>query len=177
MQQNEFGAELLGQQGCVLEGNSARCRKIGSKQDCFIPFWFHQITPYKKMDTTMRLFSVLNINELDRLKKTSVVTPSPAARILQDEGPALKTGVDTPRPAAFRRITGNIAELAIFFALRTYIRRSGRRDGITAPLALPECQAATRTDIPDEFTGGRVATQGTFHLFVFLLHLPVSSFA
>ena len=55
-----------------------------------------------------------------------------------------------PRSAAFRRITGNIAKIAIFIALWADIRWTGRRDGVTTLLALPKSQAAARTNIPDE---------------------------
>jgi hypothetical protein len=90
-------------------------------------------------------------------------------------GSTLQARIYTARSAAIRCITSDIAEFAVFFALWADIRWSGRGDGVTTFLALPKCQAAARTNIPDEFSCGRVTTQGTFHFFILLLHLSASS--
>ena len=80
------------------------------------------------------------------------------------------------RTATFRRITGDVEEIALLMAIGTDLRGSGRCDGVSTFVALPVGQAAIWTNIPDEFTCRRVATQGTLHFSLFLLHLFASSF-
>ena len=92
------------------------------------------------------------------------------------KAPALQPGIDMARTATFWRITGDVEEVALFMTLWTDLRGSGRCDGISTVVALPVGQAAIWTNIPDEFTCRRVATQGTLHFSLFLLHLFASSF-
>ncbi len=53
--------------------------------------------------------------------------------------------------ATFRRITGNIAEIANLLALWTNIRWIGSCEGVATVLAPPKSQVAAGTNIPDEF--------------------------
>jgi hypothetical protein len=55
------------------------------------------------------------------------------------------------RTAAFRRITGDVEEITLLMAFRADLRGSGRCDGVSTVVALPVGQAATWTNIPDEF--------------------------
>jgi hypothetical protein len=65
--------------------------------------------------------------------------------------PALQPGIDMARPPTFRRITSDIEEIAFVMAFWTDLRGSGRCDGVSTAVALPVGQAATWTNIPDEF--------------------------
>lgn len=79
------------------------------------------------------------------------------------------------RTATFRGVTGDVYEIAPRMAIRTDLRGSGRCNGVSTVVALPVGQAATWTNIPDEFICRRVTTQGTLHLYIFLVHLFTSS--
>jgi hypothetical protein len=79
------------------------------------------------------------------------------------------------RTATFRRVAGDVEEIALLMAIGTDLRGSGRCDGVSTFVALPVGQAAIWTNIPDEFTCRRVATQGTLHFSLILLHLFASS--
>jgi hypothetical protein len=56
------------------------------------------------------------------------------------------------RTATFRGITGDVEEIALLMAIGTDLRGNGRRDSVSAVVALPVGQAAIWTNIPDEFT-------------------------
>jgi len=56
------------------------------------------------------------------------------------------------RTATFRGVTGDVEEIALLMAIGTDLRRCGRCNGVSTVVALPVGQAATWTNIPDEFT-------------------------
>jgi len=67
------------------------------------------------------------------------------------KGPTLQPRIDMARTATFRRITGDVEEIALLMAIGTDLRGSGRSDGVSTVVALPVGQAAIWTNIPDEF--------------------------
>jgi len=82
--------------------------------------------------------------------------------------------VDIPWTSAFGCVTGNVPEIAFFFAIRAYVRRRGRRDQKPALAAFPESEAALGAYITCEFAFSRVTTVGAHQFLLFVCHAYAS---
>ena len=78
--------------------------------------------------------------------------PNVTAETMVDERPTLQSRIDMAGTSTFRGITGDVEKIALFMALGTDLRWSGRCNGVSTVVALPVGQAAIWTDIPDELT-------------------------
>jgi hypothetical protein len=56
------------------------------------------------------------------------------------------------RSPTFRGVTGDVEEIAFLMAIGTDLRGCRRCNGVSTVVAFPVGQAATWTNIPDEFT-------------------------
>ena len=78
---------------------------------------------------------------------------------------ALQLRINMAGAATFRRVAGDIQEIAFLVTTGTLFRGPGRAHRKVALAASPISQVALRADIPGEFAGSGIAAQGTFLLF------------